>query len=77
MSKKKSQSNLPITPPSSSLIPTLRVAQSELVSGDTGGKVFMRLSEGGVAFLTDRSKAQEQVSSQLRQAILADDSNAI
>jgi hypothetical protein len=50
----------------------LRVAQSELVSGDTSGKVFLRASPGAVAFLTDRSQAQAQISSQLRLALLKD-----
>ena len=54
----------------STKISELRVAQSELVSGNTSGKVFVRLSEGAVAFLTDRPKAQEQVSTKLRNALL-------
>ena len=47
---------------------TLRVSQSELSMGE--GKVYTRLSEGAVAFLTDRSKAKGQVSEQLRQELL-------
>jgi hypothetical protein len=50
----------------------LRVAQSELVSGDTSGKVFMRLSPGSVAFLTDRDKAKQKLASQIRQTVLQD-----
>lgn len=51
-------------------IGTLRVAQSELISGNTGGKVYIRLSEGSVAFLTPRDVAQSQVNAQLRQELL-------
>jgi hypothetical protein len=47
-----------------------RVIQAELVSGDTSGQVYMRLSEGGVAFLADRGKAEEVVSTKLRSALL-------
>jgi hypothetical protein len=54
----------------SEAVTELRVAQSELVSGDKSGKVFVRLSEGAVAFLTDRPKAQEQVSTKLRHVLL-------
>ena len=48
----------------------LRVAQSELVSGNTNGQVFMRLSPGAVAFVTDRSDAQDRVAAQLRKTLL-------
>jgi len=51
----------------------LRVAQSELVSGNTSGKVFIRLSEGAVGHLTDRKKALAQVSSMLRDEIIRED----
>jgi hypothetical protein len=51
-------------------ISTLRVAQSELVSGDTNGKVYIRLSAGAVAFLNDRPKVQQKLSGQIRQAVL-------
>lgn len=51
-------------------ISTLRVAQSELVSGDTTGQVFRRLSPGAVAFAVDRKETQAKFSSQLRQAVL-------
>ena len=51
-------------------IAPLRVAQSELVSGDTTGKVYMRLASGSVAFLKDRPKVQEKLSAQIRQAVL-------
>lgn len=53
-------------------ISALRVAQAELISGNTSGKVFIRLSPGSVAFLTDRPKAQEKIAKQLRQAVLED-----
>lgn len=59
-------------PKSSSDLSALRVAQAELISGDTSGKVYMRLSPGSVAFLTDRSKAKEKVAIQLREAVLED-----
>jgi hypothetical protein len=51
-------------------IERMRVIQAELVGGDTSGQVYMRLSEGGVAFLTDRGKAEEVVSTKLRSALL-------
>jgi hypothetical protein len=51
-------------------ITTLRVAQSELVSGNTSGKVYVRLSEGGVAFLTPRDEAESQIAAQLRCELL-------
>jgi hypothetical protein len=50
-----------------------RVAQTELVSGDTTGKVYMRLSEGAVGFLIDRSKAKAEIATRLRQEILNND----
>ena len=56
-------------PPTRDIAP-LRVAQSELVSGDTTGKVYMRLTPGSVAFLKDRPKVQEKLSAQIRQAVL-------
>ena len=51
-------------------IQALRVAQAELSSGNTQGKVFMRLSEGAVALQVDRSKAQDLVNADLRNALL-------
>ena len=39
----------------------LRVAKAELTSGDTTGKVYMRLSEGSVAFLTKRPVVEARV----------------
>ena len=51
-------------------IQALRVAQAELSSGNTQGKVFMRLSEGAVALKVDRSKAQDLVNADLRNALL-------
>ena len=56
--------------PSTRDIAALRVAQSELVSGDTTGKVYMRLASSSVAFLKDRPKVQEKLSAQIRQAVL-------
>lgn len=53
-------------------ISTLRVAQAELSSGDTTGKVYMRLSPGSVAFLKDRSDVKQKVSAQIRQAVLSE-----
>jgi hypothetical protein len=54
-------------------ISELRVAQTELVSGDTTGKVYMRLSDGAVGFLIDRSKAKAEIATRLRQEILNND----
>jgi len=50
----------------------LRVADQELSSGNTRGEVYVRLSPGSVAFLTDRPVAQARVSRQLRQAVDSD-----
>jgi len=50
-------------------IQVLRVADQELKAGDTSGKVFVQLSKGAAAILTDRPVAQARVSRQLRQAI--------
>jgi hypothetical protein len=55
-------------------ISTLRVAQSELLGGDTSGKVYMRLSPGSVAFLKDRSEVKQRLSGQIRQAVLDESS---
>ena len=60
-------------PKNSASIQALRVAQSELVSGDTSGKVFLRLSDGACAFLTDRSKAQDHISQQIRETLLKEE----
>jgi hypothetical protein len=51
-------------------IAELRVAQSELVSGDTTGKVYVRLSEGAVGYLTDRAKVKADIATSLRQKLL-------
>jgi hypothetical protein len=51
-------------------ITVLRVAQSELVSGNTTGKVYMRLSHGSAPLLTSRPKVQTVVSSKLREQLL-------
>ena len=48
----------------------LRVAQAELESGDTSGRVFLRLSDGAAAILIDRNKAKEHVASDLRRSLL-------
>jgi hypothetical protein len=53
-------------------IESLRVADQELSSGNTAGRVFVRLSTGSVAFLTERPVAQARVSRQLRAAIGAE-----
>jgi hypothetical protein len=50
-------------------ISTLRVAKAELTSGDTSGKVYMMLSEGGVAFLTKRSVAEARVDKMIQQEV--------
>mmetsp|Transcript_27868 Transcript_27868/g.46090 ORF Transcript_27868/g.46090 Transcript_27868/m.46090 type:complete len:87 (+) Transcript_27868:177-437(+) len=50
-----------------------RVAQAELVSGNTTGKVYVRLSDGAAAYLTDRPKAKAHVSNMLRREILKDE----
>ena len=50
-------------------LPKLRVAKSELASGDTTGKVYMRLSEGSVAFLTKRTVAEARVCKMIQQQI--------
>jgi len=47
----------------------LRVAQAELISGDTTGKVYMRLSPGSVAFLTKRSVVEARVSKMIQQEV--------
>lgn len=50
----------------------LRVAQSELVSGNTSGQVFVQLSPGAAMFRTDRTVAQDMVASKIQQAIVAE-----
>ena len=47
----------------------LRVADQELSSGNQTGAVYVRLSPGAVAFLTERHVAQARVSRHLRDAI--------
>ena len=49
----------------------LRVADQELSSGSQQGKVYVQLSPGAVAFLSDRPVAQARVSRQLHGAIVA------
>ena len=56
---------------SESRVTALRVAQSELSSGNTSGKVFMRLSSGSVAFPVERQVAEKTVANELHQALLA------
>lgn len=53
-----------------SKIRELRVAQTELRSGNKTGKVFARVSEGAVAFCVPRNKAEKEVSSLLRKELL-------
>jgi len=50
----------------------LRVAQAELDSGNTDGEVYLRLSEGAVAFCTQRQSVQQHVDQHLRSAVLND-----
>lgn len=50
----------------------LRVADQELSAGNHRGKVFLQLSPGAVAFLTDRPVAHARVSRHLQAAIDAD-----
>lgn len=57
---------------SDSVVNTLRVAKAELSSGNVQGKVFCRLSEGAVAFQTERSEAIAKVSRDLQQVLLED-----
>ena len=54
-------------------INTLRVAQAELSSGNIAGKsVFVRLSDGAVAFPVERKVAQTMVATELKQALLGE-----
>ena len=54
-------------------INTLRVAQAELTSGNIEGKsVFVRLSDGAVAFPVERKVAQTMVATELKQALLGE-----
>lgn len=57
----------------SSRLEALRVAQAELSSGDTSGKVFLQPSPGAALFLTDRAVAKERVASEIRQIVLGED----
>jgi len=50
-------------------IQELRVADQELHAGDQSGRVFLQLSSGSAAFLTDRLVAQARVVRQLHRAI--------
>lgn len=56
----------------SSKLEALRVAQAELSSGDTTGKVFMQTSPGAAMFLTDREVAKEKVAAEIRQIVLGE-----
>jgi hypothetical protein len=58
-------------------IETLRVADQELLSGNTTGRVFVRLSPGAAAILTERPTVQARVSRQLRAAVDADPASSI
>jgi hypothetical protein len=58
-------------------VETLRVADQELLSGSTAGRVFVRLSTGAAPILTERPVAQARVSRQLRAAIDADPASSI
>lgn len=50
----------------------LRVAQAELSSGDTTGKVFIQASPGAAMFLTDREAAKKKVAAEIRQIVLGE-----
>mmetsp|Transcript_1803 Transcript_1803/g.2418 ORF Transcript_1803/g.2418 Transcript_1803/m.2418 type:complete len:91 (-) Transcript_1803:90-362(-) len=52
------------------LLEVLRVSQSELVSGNTRGRVYTRLSPGSAPLLTDRVVAIGRVTEQIRTAVL-------
>lgn len=54
-------------------IQELRVADQELHSGDQTGRIFLQLSVGSAAFLTERSVAQARVVRQLHRAIEQED----
>jgi hypothetical protein len=53
----------------------LRVAQAELLSGNTDGNVYIQVSPGAAMFLTDRTLAVNQVSNQIRSVMKGDFSN--
>jgi hypothetical protein len=55
-----------------SKLEALRVAQAELVSGNTNGSVYLQASPGAAAFLTDRTVAIEVISEGIRSTIEAD-----
>lgn len=50
----------------------LRVAQAELSSGDTSGRVLVQSSPGAVFRVTERSATKETVASEIRQLVLKD-----
>lgn len=49
----------------------LRVAKTELSSGNSSGQTFLRYSPGSVAFLTDRSVVEARISRLLQKEIAA------
>lgn len=57
---------------STSNLDALRVAQTELVSGDTSGQVFLQLSPGAAMFRTDRTVAQGVVASKIQESVAAE-----
>jgi hypothetical protein len=50
----------------------LRVAQAELLSGNTNGDVFLQASPGAAMFLTDRTLAVNHVTNQIRTIMTGD-----
>jgi hypothetical protein len=50
----------------------LRVAQAELLSGDTNGNVYIQASPGAAMILTDRTLAVTKVSDQIRSLMKGD-----
>ena len=56
-------------------VSTLRVALSELTSGNTSGRVFWRPSLGAAAIRVDRTEAHTKVTKALRTALLEEDHN--
>ena len=53
----------------------LRVAKSELLTGNTNGNVYLQISPGAALILTDRSIAINQVSNHIQALMNADNIN--
>jgi hypothetical protein len=60
---------------STNTIEELRVADQELKSGNTQGKVFVQLSPGAVAFQQERPVVQARVSRLIHEKIERDKTN--